>query len=105
MIMIGYFKIADLSCVIDPIEAGAAWLWEIVVMGGRLDVELGRQVRVAGGGGRQLIEHVVVALRLGLVGDPRLLQEVILAEIHVNTGVETRKVFWEVFCCTKYIFG
>ena len=47
-------------------------------------MELGRQVRVAGGGGRQLIEHVVVTLRLGLVGDPRLLQEVILAEIHIN---------------------
>ena len=53
-------------------------------MGGRLDVELGRKVRVAGGGSRQLIEHVVVALRLGLVGDPRLLQKVILAEIHIN---------------------
>ena len=56
-------------------------------MGGRLDVELGRQVRVAGGGGRQLIEHVVVALRLGLVSDPRLLQEVILAEIHIKKNI------------------
>ena len=45
-------------------------------------MELGRQVRVAGGGRRQLIEHVVVTLRLGLVSDPGLLQEVILEEIH-----------------------
>ena len=47
-------------------------------------MELGRQVRVAGGGGRQLVEHVVVTLRLGLVSDPRLLQEVILSEINFN---------------------
>ena len=47
-------------------------------------MELGRQVRVAGGGGRQLVEHVVVTLRLGLVSDPRLLQEIILAEININ---------------------
>ena len=61
-------------------------------MGRRLDVELGRQVRVAGGGGRQLIEHVVVTLGLGLVGDPRLLQEVILAEIHVNINKTVLKL-------------
>ena len=47
-------------------------------------MELSRQVRVAGGGGRQLVEHVVVTLRLGLVSDPRLLQEVILSEINFN---------------------
>ena len=80
----GLLKIADLSRVIDPVQAGAAWLWEIVVVGGRPDVELGRQVRVAGGGCRQLIEHVVVTLRLGLVSDPGLLQEVILEEIHLK---------------------
>ena len=77
MIIIGYFKIADLSRVIDPIEAGAAWLWEIVVMGGRLDVELGRQVRVAGGGSRQLIEHVVVALLRRMRHNPGLFQQVL----------------------------
>ena len=78
---IGYFRMTDLCRVVDPIEAGAAWLWEIVIVRGRPDVELGRQVRVAGGGGCQLVEHVVVTLRLGLVSNPRLLQEVILSEI------------------------
>ena len=51
-------------------------------------MELGRQVRVAGGGGRQLVEHVVVTLRLGLVSDPRLLQEVILSEINFNKKIK-----------------
>ena len=81
---IDYFSMTDLWRVVDPVEAGAARLWEIVIVRGRPDVELGRQVRVAGGGGRQLVEHVVVTLRLGLVSDPRLLQEVILSEINFN---------------------
>ena len=69
---------ADLSSVVDPVEAGAAGLVEIVVVRGRADAEPGGQVRVPGGGCRQLVEHVVVSLGLRLVSDPGLLQQVIL---------------------------
>ena len=55
-------------------------------------MELGRQVRVAGGGGRQLVEHVVVTLRLGLVSDAGLLQEVILSKIIIRLKTETSTV-------------
>ena len=69
-----------LCCIVDAIQGGAARLVEVVVGGGGQHRELFCKSRVSLGSSGQLVEYVVVPLLCRLVGDPRLLQQVVLAK-------------------------
>ena len=69
-----------LCCIVDAVQPGATGLVEVVVRGGRQHGELFCKTWVSLGGRSQLVEYVVVPLRLGLVGDPRLFQQVVLGK-------------------------
>ena len=67
-----------LRCIVDAVQLGATGLVEVVIGGGRQNGELFCKSRVSLGGGSELVEDVVVSLLCRLVGDPRLLQQVVL---------------------------
>ena len=85
-----------LGSIVDSIEPGATWLVEVVVGGGRAHRELLGKVGVSLGGSCELVEDVVVPLQLRLVGDPRLLQQVVLDKYCKSpmAGGQYRKIWY-----------